>query len=358
MKILTRDATPTLSPALIEARLIAAFRLADRDEIFDRTDPQPIESLGEVVDKGGLAKTGFGFYLFTPPKRQRLRRVAKVDPTAKTHFDRDDNGLLDHRHHWTVVDPDGREFTDNEGVAPEGFDAYEPEIDDEQIELQRKAMNKRVRHDPTWWRTICVAHEDQIVREPVQCNAELIMHEAFDWIVEVEGKPKDERARQIVLCWLRWGCKVRADVRAEIEAALKAPCGRKSLEMQARDSARAFCRAKGILPNSLRHAINTYCRAVADRLARLGITPLSAEWVTYANPDIVYDLDEISHKLGRSWPKTWRLIAAGKLPVGEIGGRPCASLKMLHPYRARQSAVATAAAAVARHPPQTFALAA
>jgi hypothetical protein len=135
------------------------------------------------------------------------------------------------------------------------------------------------------------------------------MHEALDWLVTLEEKPSDERARQIVLCWLRSGL-----------------------------SRRDFCKAKGLWPNTLRHWIDVYCSAVAGRLTRACVPALPVPRI-FRSRDIVFGVENIAAALGKTTKKTQSLIDAGSLPVGRIGGRWCASVKLLRPYRARKARV-------------------
>jgi hypothetical protein len=51
---------------------------------------------------------------------------------------------------------------------------------------------------------------------------------------------------------------------------------------------------------------------------------------------MIFGLAAIALALGKTEKKTQKLIDAGALPVGEIGGEFCASLVLLTPYRSRQ----------------------
>jgi hypothetical protein len=133
------------------------------------------------------------------------------------------------------ADSDGSTWTE----PPGPLDSTKPMSASKDDAKIRKDSRKQARDDPTLFAAAC-EHDNAFMARIAPHNEHLLMFEALDWIVEIEDEPRDERARQIVLCFLR-----------------------------SRLSARKFCASKGILPNSLRHAIDAYCSALVARRSPL-----------------------------------------------------------------------------------------
>jgi hypothetical protein len=144
--------------------------------------------------------------------------------------------------------------------------------------------------------------DDEIMGRRAPHNAEMITHILLDHLIEVEADPKVERARQIVLCWLR--------------------------SKRSGDSMRKFCEAKGIVLNELTRHREKYFGALADKLAEAPTAPPRPIIKVYASRDIVWG-DAAHDEYKRSPEKTQRMIEGGKLPVARLAGFVCANRKLL-----------------------------
>jgi hypothetical protein len=162
----------------------------------------------------------------------------------------------------------------------------------------------------------------------------------MEWIVEVEDDRALERARQIVLCWLRSG-----------------------------KPQRAFAQSKGLHRTELRRLVNSYCGAVADRLDAAPASPavrlaandrptakrkgerliwrpaLSVDQRVYSNAQtIVRGVDAIAAVTRRTTASALRLIEGGAAPIGTLAGQPVAIRELLDTSRWRSTAKAKIAA--------------
>ncbi|MGD0184025.1 MAG: hypothetical protein ABSC25_02115 [Roseiarcus sp.] len=174
---------------------------------------------------------------------------------------------------------------------------------------------RRVRDDPALFARVCKVEDRTRARDMLSID-DVRTDEALGWIVLekplVDGEPvtPQEQARRDIVEWMKSGM-----------------------------SQREFCRSKGVGQTSFRNTVAKFCAGVAERLNASGVT-VRAEPVLYKNPDLLFGLDAIANALGKTTKKTQSLIDTGSIPVGEIGGRWCASVKMLRPYSARKARVA------------------
>jgi hypothetical protein len=157
------------------------------------------------------------------------------------------------------------------------------------------------------WSALCQAVERQAYKR----NEEFRMFETLDWLVKVEDQPKNEIARQIVLCWFRAG----------------GPCATPT-----------FCQSKGLSPSELIRWLNVYCEALASRLT----CPRHLANSIYfrARADLFWGLDAISRRLGRTPKNTLKMIEAGKIQAGLINGHYCASGMLLNSRKTHKRHVA------------------
>jgi hypothetical protein len=160
------------------------------------------------------------------------------------------------------------------------------------------------------WSALCQAVERQAYKR----NEESRMFETLDWLVKVEDQPRNEVARQVVLCWFRAG----------------GPRGPRATL--------AFCQSKGLRPSELLRWLNVYCEALASQLT----CPRHPSNSIYfrARADLFWGLDAISRQLGRTPKNTLKMIEAGKIQAGLIYGHYCASGMLLNSRKTHKRHVA------------------
>jgi hypothetical protein len=165
-------------------------------------------------------------------------------------------------------------------------------------------------HDPTMWARLCAAYE-RLPPRMSDRNNDLRDMQALDWLMAVEDSPRDERDRQIVLCWLREGLPQSE-----------------------------FARAKGLTRKQLRMIVDRYCTLIADRVnAAHTLIAIDQRGETY-DVSVVRGVNAIAAVTRRSLNSTMRLISDPKSPVAMLNGEPAALRKLIEvePYRLRKKA--------------------
>jgi hypothetical protein len=149
---------------------------------------------------------------------------------------------------------------------------------------RRRAFQELVRVDPTWFARACAADDALMKRKNRSFNEELLIAEALGWI---EIDQDNTKANEDALWWL-----------------LAVWCETESISV-----------------------LDIFCSMLAERLKMRGVMP--AKWIVHVNPDIVFGAVAIEHEVSRKPDRALRSIEGGKLPVGTIGDRLCASSQML-----------------------------
>ncbi|MGA8584414.1 MAG: hypothetical protein WB715_11370 [Roseiarcus sp.] len=313
------------------ARLVEAFHIAADEAIAERNTRLMGNSCEEVdIDKliGWTPKewspdfsTG-GYRIRSIPAHNRQPAVLSV-PDSK-YYDR----TADAEASEIIAQHDGP--TGKRGT----FDF------EKLIERCRRKTLTRIRAEPSWFARLCAAHDALPALPALDRNAGARADEAMQWIIEVEGDPALERARQIVLCWLRSG-----------------------------QPQRAFAASKGLHRTELRRLIDSYCSTVADRLKtapasaairlaandcptaerkgerRTWRPALSVDQRVYSNAQtVVRGVDEIAAVTRRKPASALRLIEGGKAPIATLAGQPVAIRELLDTSRWRSTAKAQIAA--------------
>jgi hypothetical protein len=177
---------------------------------------------------------------------------------------------------------------------------------DETIESARKLALTKIREIPSYWSSLCAVRARFPDLKPSDRNAEQRADEAMSWIADAEDEPANERARQIVLAWLRSG-----------------------------KSQGAFADAKGLHRQELRRIVNGHCELIARRAN----TAISADRRAHRDcQTLVRGADEIARITRRKPASTLRLIEGGRAPIGELAGQPVALRELLDVSKYRSTA--------------------
>jgi hypothetical protein len=324
-------AAPAVSGENVLDRLVEAFRVAAGEAAAERNTRLMCNSSEEVdIDKliGWTPKewssdfsTG-GYRIRSIPAHNRQPAVLSV-PDSK-YYDR-------------AADAEATEII----AQHDGPDGKRGTFDLEKlIERCRRKTLTRIRAEPSWFARLCAAHDALPKLPPFDRNAGARADEAMQWITEVEDDCALERARQIVLCWLRSG-----------------------------KPQRAFAASKCLHRTELRRLIDSYCGAIASRLnaapawaavrlaandrptaehkgERLVWRPaLSVDQRVYRDREtIVKGADAIAAVTRRKPPSALRLIEGGKAPIAMLAGEPVAIRELLDTSRWRSTTKAKIAA--------------
>ena len=284
-----------LTGAEVLDRLQAAFKMDDwtgperlRSHFADKThDPVEFFTVGHEARVAKVSTTGYRFYKIPTRNRRSWAPLATPSKWLDPAADRAVTRLI----------------VEHEPVTGKTFDLCEL------IERTRKTVLSRVRSEPSYWTRLCAIREAVGPIEPFDRNAEERALEALDWIVDVEDDCALERARQIVLCWLREG-----------------------------KTQRAFAKAKGLCRVELRRLIERYCSAIADRINAAG-RPIIAirrghcKDGGHRESDVVRGVDQIAAVTRRKPASALRLIEGGKAPIATLDGEPVALRHMLVKWR-------------------------
>lgn len=180
-----------------------------------------------------------------------------------------------------------------------------------EAEQERRAYRAFVRlatDDPSWFQAALEWTLETFANRPEQFaprNGDSIVIEVLDWLVEREGDPKSEAARVILLDWIR-----------------------------SRMTDAAFCKGRSIKLAYLRRAIETYSRAIGER-----IDTMLAEDRPYG-AQVVIGAEAIATETRRSTAGALRLIEGGKLPVAHLAGEVVSTRDLLRPHRRYVTALA------------------
>jgi hypothetical protein len=262
--ISANDNSPRMTAAMVKKRLIEAIAVDNR---LPNPGPRYLSARDEVTD---LAQLTDG------QRRELFHMNSRVNK--------------DHSDHIQV----------NDGYSVETHGVKRNfAADAAEREASVRPALKAVKASGTW-SAVCQAVERQAYKR----NEEFRMFETLDWLVKVEDQPRNEVARQIVLCWFRAGGP------------------RNTL---------AFCESKGLEPIDLLNWLNVYCEALASRLTCP--TPLADSVYFRARADLFWGLDAISRRIGRTTKNTLKMIESGKLQVGLIYGHYCASGLSLNQHK-------------------------
>jgi hypothetical protein len=310
-------AAPALTGESVLARLKAAFALDD----WTGPNGFPNGSLARTSDDDWEMLLG-GFNIRKIPGHNR-RRPVKGAPLigCPDEANKAREWLKEHR---------------AEIPKPKTKTVYMEEL----IERCHKLTLTRIRSEPSWFARLCAARDTLPALPAFDRNLEAMALEATGWITEVEDDCALERARPIVLCWLRSG-----------------------------QPQRAFAQSKGIHRTELRRLVDSYCDAIADRLNAAPASPavrlaandrptaerkgerlvwrpaLSVDQRVYSNAQtIVRGVDAIAAVTGRKPASALRLIEGGKAPIATLAGQPVAIRELLDTSRWRSTAKAQIAA--------------
>jgi hypothetical protein len=192
----------------------------------------------------------------------------------------------------------------------DGADGKQGTFDlDDLIERCRKRVISYIRKGERFtWARLCAIRATFPDLKPSDRNAEQRHDEAMSWIDDVEDEPAHERARQIVVAWLRSG-----------------------------QSQGAFADAKGLHRQELRRIVTRHCELIGRRHN----TAISAKRHAVRNDTLVVGFEAIAKHTGLTMKSTLRLIEGGK-HVAALAGEPVALRKLLPPASARRrTAIAT-----------------
>ncbi len=298
----TRRTAPITGAEVLD-RLKAAFKMDDwtgppRRLVSHFADDEQHRSIEFYVggrDDGTTTCATIGYRFYKAPTRNRRSHGLLDDPSKWN------NPRLDR-----IVTRLTAEHDDP--VTGKTFDL------DALIKRTRETVLSRVRSEPSYWTRLCAIREAVGPVAPFDRNAKERALEALDWIVEVEDDCALERARQIVLCWLREG-----------------------------KTQRAFAKAKGLCRVALRRLIERYCLAIADRINAAG-RPIIAirrghcKDGGHRESDVVRGVDQIAAVTRRKPASALRLIEGGKAPIATLDGEPVALRQMLVKWRSTSKA--------------------
>lgn len=180
-------------------------------------------------------------------------------------------------------------------------------------EIFREARRK-VRSDTAYWADLCQKGAALAARLHRRRHEQIRWIEALGWVALPYDKARkialDEpvigvwKARKETLAWLRSG-----------------------------KSEAAYCAAYDIERADLRRWTSVYCRALASRVAPQRPAKLARGAYGGRLDHLAFGAEEIARELGRTVKNVVRMIDAGKLPVADFLGEPCAHRVMLAPYR-------------------------
>jgi hypothetical protein len=215
------------------------------------------------------------------------------------------------------------------GVGPYEIEEDRAQYDERMADALYKRFLHLVRDDFSWLGTALEAAA-KFPKAPRIRNADRIMNEALDWLVEKAGPTVYSQVWDFFgspdPVTIRSSGPLIADPDPIFDADRRLVCS----WVKSRDGIDNFCRDRCIEPHNLEQALGRLARAIAARLTQ----PIIAEdrGETHGG-QVVIGADKIAAETRRGRAGTLRLIEGGKLPVASVAGKHVSTRDLLRPFR-------------------------